>query len=240
MKRNIIKVDEEKCNGCGLCVTSCHEGALQIINGKAKLVSDSYCDGLGACLPACPMDALKIIERDADDFDEELVSNKITSKNIVTGCPSTIMRVNNVKFKKYKKDAEIKYSEKNDKEEIKIEETNLIQWPCQIRLVSPNAPFFRNCDLLIAADCTAFAYPNIQSIMDGKVTIIGCPKLDDVDYSLKLRDIIVNNNINSITLIRMEVPCCGGIQYAASEVIKNLNSSIEIKTIIVSIDGKII
>lgn len=232
MKRKIIKVIEEKCNGCGICINACHEGALQLVNGKAKLVSDTYCDGLGACLPNCPVGALEIIEREADDFDEIAVNNNINMNKHFSGCPSTKMRINmkaNVSKKlNYKRDS----NDNNQESELK-------QWPCQIRLVPYNAPFLNNCDLLIAADCTAFAYPNIQEVMKDKITLIGCPKLDDIDYSDKLTEILKYNNINSITVIRMEVPCCGGIVSAVIKAIKDLDIDIQFSVITISIDGKI-
>ncbi len=227
MKRNIIKVDEEKCNGCGICIASCHEGALKIIDGKAKLVKDSYCDGLGACLPACPMGALEIIERDADDFDEISVSKNMNINTHFRGCPSSRMKLNINKRSVTKK--------VNDGLG-----TNLMQWPCQIKLVQSNASFFNNCDLLVAADCTAFAYANIQEEMKEKITIIGCPKLDNTDYSIKLSEIIQKNNVKSITVIRMEVPCCGGVENAVRIAVENSYKNIPVKVLTISTDGKII
>ncbi len=206
MKRNIIKIDEEKCNGCGLCVTACHEGALVIENGKAKLISDSYCDGLGNCLPECPTNAITIEEREADAYDEELVKKNIAMKaakqtpsvqhHMHGGCPgSRAMAI---------KKTPAAEPVTNAASVPAVSE--LMQWPCQIKLVPVNAPYFDNCDLLIAADCTAYAYANIhKDFMKNRITLIGCPKLDEGDYSEKLTAIIANNNINSVKVLRMEV-----------------------------------
>jgi NAD-dependent dihydropyrimidine dehydrogenase PreA subunit len=217
MKRKIVKIHEEKCNGCGLCVNACHEGALELINGKAVLVSDSYCDGLGDCLPECPVDAIEIIERDADDFDKELVEKRMNEKKLDSeplpcGCPgheakeikSKITETSIVSNKKQRATSELR------------------QWPVQIKLVSPNAPYFNSSHILVAADCTAFAYANIhEDFMKGRITLIGCPKLDDIDYSEKLTAILKNNDVKSITVLRMEVPCCTGIVNAVKSAIMN-------------------
>ncbi len=232
MKRKIIKVIEEKCNGCGLCINACHEGALQLIDGKAKLVSDTYCDGLGACLPNCPVGALEIIEREADDFDEISVNKNMNLNMHFSGCPSTRMRMN----VKNNTDNNINYKKKlNDNIGSELK-----QWPCQIRLVPYNAPFLNNCNLLIAADCTAFAYPNIQEVMKDKITLIGCPKLDDVDYTNKLTEILKYNKINSVTVIRMEVPCCGGIASAVIRAIKGASINMDLNVITISVGGNVI
>lgn len=205
MKRKIVKIHKEKCNGCGLCVSACHEGALELINGKAVLLSDVYCDGLGDCLPQCPVDAIEIVEREAEEFDKELVEKRMQERNhkdepMPCGCPGHHAKV-------------ITHKEPVKVQEERIEFTcQLGQWPVQIKLVSPMAPYFEDADILVAADCTAFAYANIhQDFMKGKITLIGCPKLDDVDYSEKLTAILKNNNVKSITVLRMEVPCCSGI-----------------------------
>lgn len=200
MIRKIISIDEDKCNGCGLCVSACHEGALQMINGKAKLISDSYCDGLGDCLPECPTGAIEIIEREALAYDDDAV--KARMGEMACGCPSTLAKT-----------IERSHNPNNNEHNAVAPsfQSELRQWPIQIKLVSPNAPFFKNAKLLIAADCTAYAHPNIHSFMKGKTTIIGCPKLDEVDYSEKLAAILQMNDIESITILRMEVPCCGGI-----------------------------
>ena len=204
MIRKIIKIDENKCNGCGACAAACHEGAIEIIDGKAVLTRENYCDGLGDCLPECPADAISFEEREAPAYDEAAVLA--------------------AKQKKRKK-----------------QDSQLGQWPCQIKLAPVNAPYFNGAKLLIAADCTAYAYANIhEDFMKGKVTLIGCPKLDSVDYSEKLTEIIRNNDIKSVTILRMEVPCCGGLEMAAKKALQESGKSIPCQTITVSIDGKIL
>jgi len=220
MKRKIVKIHEEKCNGCGLCVNACHEGALELINGKAVLLSDVYCDGLGDCLPQCPVDAIEIIERDADEFDKELVEKRMVERKqqqetAPCDCPG---------------------------HEAKVELTSqLRQWPVQIKLVSPNAPYFDGAHILVAADCTAYAYANIhQDFMKGKITLIGCPKLDAVDYSEKLTAILKNNDVKSITVLRMEVPCCTGIVNAVKTALLNSGKIIHWNFHVVSTEGNIL
>lgn len=219
MKRNIISIDENKCVGCGLCTKACHQGALKIIDGKAKLISESYCDGLGMCLPNCPTGALKVIEKEVEEFKEKPAFV----------CPST-------KSKEIKRN--IDNNAKNESVEMQSE---LGQWPCQIKLVPPNAPYFENAKLLIAADCTAFANANIHSkFMKDKITIIGCPKLDSVDYSEKLTEIIKNNNIQSLDVLRMSVPCCGGMENAVKQALTNSQKDIPLRVIVISTDGEIL
>ena len=204
MIRRVIQIEEDKCNGCGACAKACHEGAIGMVNGKAKLMRDDYCDGLGDCLPACPMDAIHFIEREAAAYDEAAVL-------------------------------------KNKEEKAKAERFRLRQWPVQIKLAPVNAPYFDGAKLLIAADCSAYAYGNFhQDFIRGKVTLIGCPKLDDVDYSEKLTEIIKNNDIKSVTIVRMEVPCCGGIEHAAVTALKNSGKFIPWNVVTISIDGKIL
>lgn len=204
MVRKIIKIDENACNGCGICADACHEGAIGIIDGKAKLLREDYCDGLGDCLPACPMGAITFEEREALAYDEEAVN-------------------------------------KAKKEKENTNNSQLSQWPVQIKLVSPNAPYFNGANLLIAADCTAYAYGNFhKDFIKNRITLIGCPKLDMVDYSEKLTAIIANNEINSVTVVRMEVPCCGGIEYATKQAIANSNKFIPLQVITISTDGKIL
>lgn len=238
MKRNIIKIDEDKCNGCGICIDACHEGALQLIDGKAKLVTESYCDGLGACLPDCPTGALSIEERDADAFDEEAVQKHISEKkeqpipSLACGCPGTQAR----SIEKKTIDQKPAVSQDN----LSID-SQLRQWPCQIKLVPANAPYLQNAHLLIAADCTAFAYGNIHNdFIKNKITLIGCPKLDSGDYSEKLTDILTHNNIKSVTVLRMEVPCCGGMVHAVTTALKNSEKMIPWQVVTIGTDGRII
>ena len=241
MKRNIIRIDEEKCNGCGLCVTACHEGALVLENGKAKLISDSYCDGLGNCLPECPTNAITIEEREADAYDEELVKKNIAMKaaaqtppvhhHMHGGCPGS--RAMAIK----KAPASETISTTASVPSV----SELMQWPCQIKLVPVNAPYFDNCDLLIAADCTAYAYANIhKDFMKNRITLIGCPKLDEGDYSEKLTAIIANNNINSVKVLRMEVPCCGGIVSAVKTALINSGKMLPWSIVTIGTNGEVL
>ena len=203
MKRKIVEIDEAKCTGCGLCANACHEGAIAMVDGKAKLVKDDYCDGMGDCLPECPAGAIKIVEREAAAYDEKAVQ------------------------------------ERNS--QLTTPDSQLSQWPCQIRLVPVKAPFFNGAKLLIAADCTAYAYANFhQEFMRGKVTIVGCPKLDPVDYSEKLTEILRENDIKSVTIVRMEVPCCGGLEMAAKKALQESGKFIPWQVVTISLDGRII
>lgn len=231
MIRKIIKIDEERCNGCGACAEACHEGAIEMINGKAKLTREDYCDGLGDCLPECPTGAISFEEREAPEYNEAAVlaakEKKMNKeKDSHTGCPGMKMH-------------QIAHNEKESIEKNTV--SQLSQWPCQIKLVPVNAPYFNDAKLLIAADCTAYAYANTHSeYMKGKVTLIGCPKLDAVDYSEKLTEIIKNNSIKSVTVLRMEVPCCGGLEMAAKKALQNSRKFIPWQIVTVSIDGKIL
>ena len=229
MKRKIIEINEAKCNGCGLCVDACHEGALQMINGKAKLISDSYCDGLGDCLPECPTGAIKIIEREAAEFDIEAVKANMKKKAATGGgCPGSKAMMLAKKEATPTAPTQLKPI------------SQLQQWPVQIKLVPVNAPYFNNASLLVAADCTAFAYANIhQDFMRNKITIIGCPKLDAVDYSEKLTAIISNNNIKNITVLRMEVPCCGGMEHAVKKALINSGKMLPWQVVTVTSEGNI-
>ena len=216
MIRRIVHIDEEKCNGCGLCAQACHESAIGMVNGKAKLLRDDYCDGLGDCLPACPAGAISFIEREAAAYDEAAVleNNRRSEETSQEG--ENTSRVAPVTSK-------------------------LSNWPVQIKLAPIKAPYFDQAKLLIAADCTAYAYGNFhKDFVKGKVTLIGCPKLDDCDYSEKLTEIIAANDIKSVTLVRMEVPCCGGLEQAAIKALKNSGKFIPWQVVTISIDGKIL
>lgn len=238
MKRKIVMINEDRCNGCGLCITGCHEGALALIDGKAKLVSDHYCDGLGACLPACPTDAISIVERDADEFDEEAVKERMEQLKHVSNekpaftCPGTAARA-------LKKEEVIQNT--TPQPELAKPQSELRQWPCQIKLVPVNAPYFNGAHLLIAADCAAYAYANFhQDFIKNKITLIGCPKLDEGDYSEKLTAIISNNALKSVTIVRMVVPCCGGLENAAIQALKNSGKMIPWKVVTISTEGHIL
>lgn len=236
MIRKIIQIDEEKCNGCGACAEACHEGAIGMVNGKAKLLRDDYCDGLGDCLPTCPTGAISFVEREAAAYDEKAVQENIRKKQEQShtsaaphaGCPGSQMQ-------------RIQRSQKSARSNPVSAESQLGQWPCQIKLVPVNAPYFDGAKLLIAADCSAYAYARMHDeFMRGKITIIGCPKLDSVDYSEKLTQIIENNNIQSVTIVRMEVPCCGGLEMAAKKALQSSGKFIPWQVVTISIDGKIL
>ena len=236
--RKIIKIDESKCNGCGLCIPNCAEGALKIVNGKAKLISDKFCDGLGACLGHCPQDAITIEQREAEDFNEEAAKEHLneqkstppinTIKNISFSCPGSRVI-----------DRRDTISEKEKTQNTKLE-SELRQWPVQLKLVPPNAPYLKEADLLIAADCVPFAYANFHSdFLRGKTLFIGCPKFDETDlYIEKLTNILKINNIKSITLVNMEVPCCFGLQQITEEAIKNSGKILPLRQTIISIHGE--
>lgn len=238
MIRQIIKINEDLCNGCGLCVQACHESAIGLVDGKAKLLRDDYCDGLGNCLPVCPTGAISFEEREALEYNEEEVKQNIAKASqkphsVPTGgCPgSRVMNLDRPKTEK---------SEQNIQEDEHRDAGSMLrQWPVQIQLVPPNAPYFQNADLLIAADCTAYAHGDFHRFMKNKITLIGCPKLDDVDYSVKLAQILKENAIRSITVIRMEVPCCGGIVHAVKTAMVNSGQIIPWKVITIGTDGTI-
>jgi len=236
MIRKIIEIDEEKCNGCTLCATACHEGAIGMVNGKAKLLRDDYCDGLGDCLPVCPTGAIKFVEREAAKFDKEAVLENMKIKEehggmLPCGCPGTESK--EFARRELKEESPQTFSNEID--------SQLRQWPVQIKLVPANAPYFQNANLLVAADCTAYAYGNFHSkFMKNKVTLIGCPKLDDVYYGEKLTEIIKNNDIKSVTVVRMEVPCCGGIENAVKDALKASGKFIPWQIVTISTDGKIL
>ncbi len=231
MIRKIIKIDEDKCNGCGLCVSACHEGAIGLVDGKAKLLRDDYCDGLGNCLPVCPTEAISFEERDAAEFDEAAVNKNMANKEpepLACGCAGTHAKALN------REDSQSSRPQTSA-------QTHLNQWPVQIKLVSPNAKYFDNAHLLVAADCTAYAYGNFHNdYMKNKITIIGCPKLDDIDYTEKLASIIKMNNIKSVTVVRMEVPCCGGIENAVKAALQNSGKFLPWQVVTISTDGRIL
>lgn len=219
MIRKIINIDRKKCNGCGLCVQACHEGAIGMYEGKAKLLRDDYCDGLGDCLPVCPTGAISFTERETVPYNEQAVmQNKSVSKKEEAHCSCP--------------GSKPVFKEKED--------CGFYQWPVQIKLVPVSAPYFKNTDLVIAADCTAYAYSDFYNkFIKNKAVIIGCPKLDDIDYTEKLTAILKNNEVKSLTIIRMEVPCCGGIENAAINALKNSGKFIPWQVVTVSTDGKI-
>jgi len=237
--RKIVKIDEEKCNGCGLCIPNCAEGALQIIDGKAKLIVEKFCDGLGACLGHCPQDALTLIEREAENFDEKAVELHLHKKNeaepkpqpvsLFTGCPSS-------------RPMHFKVPESGIETGPSIPTQSMLsQWPVQLKLVPINAPYFQEADLLVVADCVPFAYPNFhQDFLKGKAVVVGCPKLDDIQYyKEKLTEIFKTNSIKSVTIPYMEVPCCFGLVKATEDAIKASGKNIPLRRIKISIRGKI-
>ena len=206
MIRNIIKIDETACNGCGLCAKACHEGAIGMIEGKAALLREDYCDGLGDCLPACPTGAISFVEREAAAYDEAAV-----------------------------------LAAKSAPQKAETVESQLRQWPVQIKLVPIRAPWFDGCKLLVAADCTAYAYANFhRDFIRDHITLVGCPKLDAVDYSIKLTEIIKNNDISSVTVVRMEVPCCGGLEFAVKKALQDSGKFLPWSVVTISTDGKIL
>lgn len=251
MVRRVIHIDQEKCDGCGICANACHEGAIGIVDGKAQLLRDDYCDGLGDCLPTCPTGAITFVEREAAAYDEEAVrahmerrkqeqaaghgnAHQAEAAPAFTGCPGSRAR-------------QIVHEGVTDAVQNETPaapfhlQSQLTNWPVQIKLAPVRAPYFNNARLLIAADCTAYAYANFhQEFLKGKVALIGCPKLDDVDYSEKLTEIIKSNEIQSVTIVRMEVPCCGGLQNAAIRALQNSGKFIPWQVVTISVDGKLL
>lgn len=228
MVRKIIRIDENKCNGCGLCANACHEGAIDIVDGKAKLVREHFCDGLGDCLPNCPMGAITFEEREAPAYDEAAVKAAKEKKENSKPhqCPGTMMR-------------QIKLV--NEAPKAAAVSSQPRNWPVQIKLAPIKAPYFDGAKLLVAADCTAYSYAAFhQDFMRGKVTLIGCPKLDAVDYSTKLTEIIANNDIQSVTIVRMEVPCCGGLEVTVKKALQSGGKFIPWQVVTIGIDGTII
>ena len=237
MIRRIIEIDKEKCNGCGACADACHEGAIGMVDSKAELLRDDYCDGLGDCLPTCPTGAIKFVEREAAEYDEAAAMENKKKKvdnmhshdhtHAHGGCPGSRMRQMSPRPVK----------ENTSKESV----SQLAQWPCQIKLVPVNAPYFDGAKLLIAADCTAYAYAAMHDeFMRGRITLIGCPKLDGVDYSEKLTEILTANDVKSVTVVRMEVPCCGGLEQAAKNALIRSGKFIPWQVVTVSVDGQIL
>ena len=241
MKRKIISINEELCNGCGLCVSACHEGAIQLINGKAKLVSDSYCDGLGDCLPACPTGAIRIVEREAADYDESAVAARMAQAPatpaavkppVFAGCPGMMTKTMAPQSAAAASDTPPAAA---------APAPQLANWPVQIKLVNPRAPYLQNAALLVAADCTAFAYADIhRKFMRNKVTLIGCPKLDEGDYAEKLAEVLRLNDIKSITVLKMEVPCCGGLSAAVQRALQASGKTIPWQVVTISTEGDIL
>ena len=234
MKRRIIEIDENKCNGCGACAAACHEGAIAMVDGKAKLMRDDYCDGLGDCLPTCPTGAITFVEREAAAYDEQAVMENKQRKmrkegmTLPCGCPGSQSR-------------NIQRQDAPTVETAQAQQTSrLSQWPVQIKLVPVNAPYFDGARLLIAADCTAYAYAAFhERFIKGHITLVGCPKLDSVDYSEKLTEIIRENNIKSVTVVRMEVPCCGGLEMAARRALEQCGRDLPWQVCTVHIDGTV-
>lgn len=231
MIRQIIKIDEEKCNGCGICAEACHEGAIAMIDGKAGLVRDDYCDGLGDCLPACPTGAITFETREAAEYDKEAAQKNMKQRKRE---PRQISVSQNGR--------ELSESKGGHTGVLGVPaQSRLLNWPVQIKLASVKAPYFDGARLLIAADCTAYAYGNFHDdMMRGKVTLIGCPKLDGIDYSEKLTEIIKNNEIQSVTVVRMEVPCCGGLEMAAKKALQASGKFIPWQIVTLSVEGKIL
>ena len=250
LKRTIVKIDEEKCNGCGACAAACQEGAIAMIDGKAKLIRDDYCDGLGNCLPACPADAISFEEREAAAYDHEAVLAHMAARKAAslmpteapspkpefTGCPGSMSRTITHASAPASNNAAIP----GHTAPVSME-SRLSQWPVQIKLVPVRAPYFDGAKLLVAADCAAYAYGNFHNdFIDGHVTLIGCPKLDSVDYSEKLTEIIRNNDIQSVTVVRMEVPCCGGIEAAVKNALMASGKFIPWQVYTIGTDGRIL
>jgi len=231
MIRKIIQIDEEKCNGCGACAAACHEGAIGMVDGKAKLLRDDYCDGLGDCLPACPVNAISFTEREAAAYDEAAVqANKAAKTARPFTCPGSRTQT-------------IRRTEETEAPDVPAGEpaSRLTQWPVQIKLAPVNAPCFRGAHLLVAADCAAYAYGNFhEKFIRGRVTLIGCPKLDGVNYGEKLTEILRNNDIRSVTVVRMEVPCCGGIEQAVRDALRSSGKLLPWQVVTLSNDGKIL
>ena len=229
MIRRIIEIDQDKCNGCGACSDACHEGAIAMVDGKAKLMRDDYCDGLGDCLPVCPTGAITFVEREAAAYDEAAVleSKKKQEEKLPCGCPGSAAKA--IRRQDFPAEAGVH------------RQSQLRQWPVQIKLAPVNAPWFDGAKLLVAADCTAYAYAGFhQDIIKGRITLVGCPKLDCVNYSEKLTDILKNNDIRSVTVVRMEVPCCGGIENAVRKALQASGKFLPWNVVTISTDGRVL
>ena len=229
MIRKIIKIDEEKCNGCGACAAACHEGAIEMVDGKAALTREDYCDGLGDCLPACPAGAISFEEREAPAYDEAAVQSAkaAKTKTLPCGCPGTQVKA----IRPGTETAAV----------CGPQTSQLSQWPVQIKLVPVNAPWFDGAKLLVAADCTAYAYATFhQDFIKNHITLVGCPKLDSVDYAEKLTEILEKNDIRSLTVVRMEVPCCGGIENAVKKALQSSGKFLPWNVVTISTDGRIL
>ena len=228
MIRKIIKIDSELCNGCGACAAACHEGAIEMVNGKARLTREDYCDGLGDCLPACPTGAITFEEREAPAYDEAAVKRAQAAKKAAScsgGCPGSLAR---------------SIEQVQAAPTAVVPGSQLRNWPVQIKLAPVNAPYFDGTHLLIAADCTAYAYANFhQEFIRGRITLVGCPKLDGVDYAEKLTAIIARNDIQSVTIVRMEVPCCGGLENAARRAIQASGKFLPWQVVTITADGRV-
>ena len=228
MIRKIIQIDQEKCNGCGACAAACHEGAIAMVEGKARLMRDDYCDGLGDCLPACPTGAISFVVREAAAYDEAavLAAKAKKKETLPCGCPGTAAKA---------------IHRQQEPTICNAPASQLRQWRVQIKLAPVNAPWFDGADVLVAADCTAYAYGNFhQEFIKGRITLVGCPKLDSVDYAEKLTEILRNNTIRSIIVVRMEVPCCGGIENAVKRALQLSGKSIACNVVTISTDGRIL
>ena len=230
MLRKIIRIDEEKCNGCGACASACHEGAIAMVNGKARLTRDDYCDGMGDCLPACPTGAITFEEREAAAYDEQAVQaqRQEQAETLPCGCPGTHARA-------------IERPDCPSQPAAQEAPSRLSQWPVQIKLVPVNAPYFKGARLLIAADCTAYAFAAFhERFIKGRITLVGCPKLDGVDYAEKLTRILAENDVRSVTVVRMEVPCCGGLENAVKRALKDSGKLIPWQVVTIATDGRIL